>query len=281
MARSLIASLPEKTRLLGPVAGVSYSVASRIAVALKAGKAVADAAELSSCRAVLFHAPADQAGTLLRVLEDAPIKWQGKPLLVVESGSEDGPRRTDFAGLEAKGAAVAEVKNFGLPGILTIQGREPAAITAAHRFVRELKLRAIEILPGQEDAFGAAITLAGGALTPLIDAAGQLLKAAGARESDASHLAAALFQKTASEFDHSGRQSWLWYKHPPEADEMERQIMAAGALGPLLRELLLNGLRGFEKHPELAAALRQREAGAQARVMTVAPRPPASSGASE
>jgi hypothetical protein len=130
-------------------------------------------------------------------------------------------------------------------------------LTAAHQIARELKLKAVEILPGSTDAFEAAVTLGRCAITPLIDSAADLFRRAGIRDSEAARIAAALIQQTASEYAHSGKQSWGWYIRRPELDRLEAQLAAAGAsLGPVLRLLLIFGIETFEKYPELGCELR-------------------------
>ena len=122
---------------------------------------------------------------------------------------------------------------------------------------RDLKLKALEILPGSTDAFDAAVTLGCCAITPLIDSAAALFRRAGVRDSEAAQVAAALIQQTASEYAHSGKQSWGWYIRRPELDRLEAQLAAAGEpLGPILRQLLVFGIETFEKYPELGCELK-------------------------
>ena len=84
--RSIIGRLPSKTRVLGPVAAVSYRVASRIANLLKAGEAVRSADDLDAVRVILFHAPPDQEAALLAILKAAKIHWYGKSLILCDCG---------------------------------------------------------------------------------------------------------------------------------------------------------------------------------------------------
>jgi hypothetical protein len=109
-------------------------------------------------------------------------------------------------------------------------------------------------------SFDAAINLATSAFTPLIDRAALLLRHSGVREADAPRLAVALFQKTAADYLHSGKQSWGWYMQAPEAAGIEAQIASAGvtageSLAAVLRQLVLLGFEVFEKHQDVAQAL--------------------------
>ena len=247
VAKSLIGRLPAKTRDLGPVSAVSFRVASRIANTLRAGRAARTANELNDAAVVLFHSPPDQAGVLLEILESAEIHWPGKALIFCDCDDLRGAQ----ARFDARGASTAVARQFGIPGSIVVAGNG-AALTAAHRIARELKLKAIEILPGATDLFDAAVTLGNSAITPLIDCAAALLRQAGIRDGEAARIASALFSQTASEYARSGKQSWAWYMRKPQAERIEAQIAAVGeGPGPVLRQLLLFGLETFDKYPDV------------------------------
>src|ERR1043166_4174842 len=78
---SFIGRLPGKARSLGPVAGVSYRVASRIANSLRAGYAARFVHELNAVRLILFHSSDAQHDTLIDLLKSSGIQWPGKSLL--------------------------------------------------------------------------------------------------------------------------------------------------------------------------------------------------------
>ena len=203
-------------------------------------------------RTILFHAPPDQADTLLEFLQEAPIHWTGKSVIFCDC--EVSPYAMSV--LRSLGASVAALGASAIPGRLLLYGAGPALLTA-RGMARELAVKYIEIADGSSDSFGAAVTLGSGALTPLIDRVAGLLRSCGVRDSEAPTLAAALFQRTAGEYAHSGRQSWEWYMREPRASDLEAQIDAAGrCFGPVMRELILLGLDTFEKYRDLAASLR-------------------------
>lgn len=256
VAKSLVGRLPSKARDLGPVSAVSYRVASRIANTLRAGHPVRTAVELNDAAVVLFHAPPEQTEILLQLLEKAEIKWAGRALIFCDC-DEPAAARSHFEGL---GASTAVARQFGIPGRMALAG-SGAALAAAHRIARELKLRAVEILPHAMDTFDAAVTLGNAAITPLIDCAASLLRQAGIRDAEAAKLASALFLQTARDYAHSGKQSWAWYMRRPDAARIEDQVLAAGVrAAPVLRQLVLFGLDAFDKYPEVGAALRAKTA---------------------
>ncbi len=252
IAKGLIGRLPAKSRDVGPVAAVSLRVASRIANTLRAGYPVRSVDQLNVVPTILFQSPADQAPALLEKLEASNIGWHGKALIFCDC--DDAPPVR--ARLEARGASTASARQFGIPGRIAAEGNG-SALSVVHQMARDLKLKALEILPGSTDAFDAAVTLGCCAITPLIDSAAALFRRAGVRDSEAAQVAAALIQQTASEYAHSGKQSWGWYIRRPELDRLEAQLAAAGEpLGPILRQLLVFGIETFEKYPELGCELK-------------------------
>ncbi len=204
VGNSLIGQLSREA--LGPVCGVSYRVASRIANTLGGGYPwVRSAAEMNGAPAVLFHSPPDQIEGLLKLLESAPVDWSGKSLIFTATAPDSG--EAVIGRFRDRGASVAVARKFEIPGYLAIEGMSLALITA-HRIAKELRLKPIVIEAGYADIFDAAVTLGTSALTPLIDAAATFLRQAGVRDTDAPRLAAALFQETARAYAHSGKQSW-------------------------------------------------------------------------
>jgi hypothetical protein len=253
IGKSLIARLPPRD--FGPVVGVSYRVASRIANALRAGHPAREPAELNAPRTILFHAPPDQVLGLMQVLISTEIDWSGKALVICDCAVEPD-LLLDFS---IRGASIASARHLGIPGYLALQGTG-LALAAANRIARDLRLKTIEIPPGLENCFNAAVTLSTQAFTPLLDRVAALLRHAGARESEAPRLAAALFQTTAADYIHSGKQSWGWYVQPPDACQIETEIEAAErysgpGLAQVLRGLVLMGLDVYEKHENVAKAL--------------------------
>jgi hypothetical protein len=217
VSASLVGRLPSKTRELGPVSATSYRVASRIANTLRAGYAVRTAHELNDVPGVLFHAPPEHASSLLGVLENAEIDWKGKALVFCDCVVDPAVRQR----FRARGASTAVIRRLGIPGRLILESdqgsamRSSAASQIVQRIARELRMKAVPIAPGSEDAFDAVMTLGGAALTPLIDRAAALLRAAGIRDIEAAELAASLFEQTARDYGHSGKQSWAGYVRKP------------------------------------------------------------------
>jgi hypothetical protein len=245
---SLVARLPGKARSLGPVAAVSFRVASRIVNSIGAGTAARTAGELDGVRVILFHSSAEQFAPLFEALTAASIDWAGKSLIFCDC--EIPAAACDI--LRARGASVATLRRTPLPARLVVEGCAPA-LAIAHRMARDLGMKAIEITPQCSDAFETALTLGSGALTPLIDHAAGLLRQCGVRDTEAPRLAAALFEQTARDYARTGRQSWAWYQRAPETARL------GGRLRGLVAQLILFGLEEFGRHPEAVKAIKSAE----------------------
>jgi hypothetical protein len=250
--RSLIGGFVARSRDVGPVAAASFRVASRLANTLKGGYPVREPAALATARAILFYAPSSEVAAHLAILGDASLDWSTQALILCNCQADP----EILAPFREKGASIASIRDFGVPGFAFMHGSGEARKSAL-RVLRLLHLRTIESAPDSEGKFDAAVTLATAAVTPLLDQIAGLLRDSGARDSDANSLAAALVGQTAREFSRSGRQSWEWHILEPEAQRLLWQIAHAGASAELLRELLLLGFDVFGKHKEVAEAIRQ------------------------
>jgi hypothetical protein len=253
LSKSLVGHLPRKSRQIGPVAGVSFRVASRMTNSLRAGHAARSADELNGLPVILFHAPAGQVRIIAKLLEHAQIDWTDKALIFCDC--EAPVALVDR--FRALGASTAVARQFGVPGTIMVEGTA-SALMRAHRIASELRLRAIEITPGSGDVFAAALALATAAQTPLIHRATGMMRACGLRDKVAVQLATMLFEQTAQDYGHSGRQSWAWHVREPETEQIEAEIAAVEEpFRGLYRRLILLGFDDFEKHPEVASELRK------------------------
>jgi hypothetical protein len=251
VATSLAGRLAQKGGL-GPVVGVSYRVASRIANTMRAGTPARSSAALDPLRLVLFFSPPEQIDSLIEALNSVEISWAGKSVVIVDC---DPPALVPqwFTG---KGASLASIRHCGIPGRLRVEGSGPALLVA-QRMVRDLGMRAIEIPPGTEKHFEAAMLAGTAALTPLIDQTVDLFRRCGMRDSEAVAVGTTLFEQTARAYGYSGRQSWDWHNRAPESEELLRVIEGAPAqLRPSLRRLLIMGCDAMDRHLDLAEALR-------------------------
>lgn len=253
LSKSLIAHLPRKARQIGPVAGVSFRVASRMTNSLRAGYAARSASELNAMPVILFHAPDPQVRLLAELLEAANLDWKEKSLIFCDC-EVPVPILERFRVL---GATTAVARQFGIGGAVMVEGTAQA-LSWSLRIASELRLKAIQIKPGASDVFAATLTLATAALTPLVNRAADLLRTTGLRDKDAVTMATALFVQTIQGYGHSGKQSWVWHVREPEAEQVEAEIAAMEeSFRPLFRTLILAGFDDFEKHQNVALKLRK------------------------
>ena len=253
MSASLIGHLPRNPRLLGPVGGVSFRVASRIANTLKAGWPVRSLGEMNDLRRILFYSPAEHMLALAEALIDARIEWTGKSLVFCDCDAGSSL----VAHFRTAGASVARLRRCGVAGRLAVEGAAPA-LTWANGLVRELKRKPVLIAGGSEVLFDAAIMLGSGALTPLLDGAARLLRNCGLRDADAAQMAAGLFARTAAEYAHSGRQSWAWHSQEPDPSELVQQLNLMPAdLQSIVKRMLLLGFDTFDRHSAAEEAIQK------------------------
>jgi hypothetical protein len=250
---SLIAGFPRKDKVLGPVAAVSFRVASRIVNSLGAGVPARSASELDSVRVILFCSSAAQFPSLIELLGSAKIRWQGKSLIFLDY---DCPASSAEL-FRARGASVASMRRSALPKRLIIEG-QGASLAFAHRIARSLGVKSIEIDRANLPAFEMALTLGAGALTPLIEQAAILLRQCGVRDAEATRLAASLFEQTARDYARTGRQSWVWYQRAPETLRLMEQLSAVGRrLRKIAGELILFGMDEGDRNGQASREIRE------------------------
>ncbi len=249
-AASLAAALARNPGKLGPVVGVSYRVASRIANSLGLGTPARDVSALRAIDLILFHAPMQQMRILASQFQEAGLDWSRKNLVFVDCDA--GPMREG----PMAAAASAWITRCPIPGKLAVGGHG-TALTAAIRLASRHDRRPLIVPSTAKHRFDAAMLLGGAAITPLIDAVAHILRGTGLVDKEATQMAVMLFQTTIQAYGRSGRQSWEWHVQEPDREKVESQIAAlAEREAGVLRDLLLLGFERFQRHEEVAAVLR-------------------------
>lgn len=243
---------------IGPIAAMNLQLASRISNKLRAGFPVRSADAFAAADLILFHAPLEQQVALAAVLHAGSLDWPAKSLIFCDCSPSPDVRRN----LQSLGAAVVVARSFGVPGNLLIEAERRAgrnastAVIALQRIARQLQMQPVEIPPASSERVDAAVLLGTAPVTALIDRAAQLLREAGVRSRDAARIASAVFDQTARDYQHSGKQSWTWYLRKPSMESLQRQISAAGPeFDHRLRDLLLFSLQQFGRHKDIASQL--------------------------
>ena len=201
----------------------------------------------AACPVVLFHSPPDHLEALARDC------WKRRRSTGRERRLSSAiARRTTRPG----SAFRQKPRALPWPGSSVFRAAwlwreiDGAGLHAARRIARELRMKAVEISPDAADLFDAAVTLGSAAITPLIDRAAALLRDAGIGDPEAARIASSLFEQTARDYAHSGKQSWAWYGRKPLIVRLKAQIASAGPeLEPVLRQLLVFGFRDVPQTP--------------------------------
>lgn len=123
-ATSLAGALVHGLGRLGPVVGVSYRVASRLANSLGVGTPARDAGALQPIELVLFHAPLRQMQILAEQFQQAGISWSGKNLIFVDCDGSPMERSP------MSGASFAWITKCPIPGRLAVGGSGTALVAA-------------------------------------------------------------------------------------------------------------------------------------------------------
>lgn len=253
VARGLLGRVRSRGDLLGPVVAGSVRVAARIVGSLRAGTPARSPAALNGVRAVLFVSEARQMPGAVQLLLHADVNWAGRSAIACDS---DWPLAAR-AELHRRGASTAVVRTLpGNVGVSLVEG-DTAALRHAQRLVTNAGLKPVTIDTGYAPLVQVAEILCSAAVTPMMDRAAGLFRAAGVRDNEAARLAARLTSETAAKFAHSGRQSWDWHVRPPNPEALAVLVGAVPEdLRGILSELILAGFADFARHPEVAERLR-------------------------
>ncbi|MBI1790947.1 MAG: DUF2520 domain-containing protein [Acidobacteria bacterium] len=220
---SFVARLPRLARDLGPVAALSYRVASRIARTLRAGHAVPGFQHLQACRLILLCVPAKQIpGALARLSES--LDWPGPTVLDCGPGADS--RR--LAELREQGAAIGSLRPVaGLANRLFVAEVDPAAVRAADRLAGRLGGRTEIVETERLDLYLAALTFGSSLFTPLLAAAADCLREAGLSKAGVDQVSGALFEQSLRGYQYSGNRSW---RGPLAAGDSQRVMGELSAL---------------------------------------------------
>ncbi len=249
VAASPLARLPHLADRLGPVAALTYRLASRIVNSLRAGYAVKEATRLAACRLVLVRVPDIGLAEAVGRLE--PADWTAKTVLLWESGADSAA----LDPLRVQGASAACVNLIeGCPNCYVVEG-DPAALRQAKLLVRALSGRAVELDRRHMVLYEAGLTLSSSLFTPLIAAAVECLGAGARRPASAARVATALFQKSLHAWERHGRKSWNGPLAAGDEAVIHRQLRALERINPHLaryyRNAALFALEYFDRHPAL------------------------------
>lgn len=248
-SRSFLARMPSLHARLGPIKGVTYPAARRLAVALRAGFAVPYYSALEFCPVIWISVPESSLDHVARDLaEQTPIHKTS----IVVCGT---PRESaSFDVLHARGARVATLN-------LLDQSWQSAFVSEGHReavrHIRKLLTedhrRMFELCTGGKDAFLAGVHMANELLRPWISGAVDCLAASGIPRVEAVSIAESLAGRAFRAHAKAGGQPWS----VPACEEMtlaleqrvDRLRKSSQKRARLYAEGLLLALEYFQRGP--------------------------------
>ncbi len=256
VGKSFLADLPHLSRELGPVAGGSFRLASRIANTLGAGFAVRNMDALDSSRVILICAGGGAISGLVGDLSRAVISWPRKTLLLCDSNlfSDSLPE------FHLRGAFTGSINALGgSRERFVVEGDRPAVLGAKH-LARELKVPSLELNREKVATYGAALMFSSSLFTPLLDSCIKCLREAGVGGATAGSVTELLFQRTLRAYLHAGKKSWPGALAGGDQEAIRKQLGALQASEPIMAEYYrmsaVFALELFGAHPELARSLR-------------------------
>jgi predicted short-subunit dehydrogenase-like oxidoreductase (DUF2520 family) len=246
---------------LGPVAALSFRVASRIANSIRAGRPVKAYADLDGCDAIIVAVPDSALGQAVASLRHCGVNWSGVAALLYSARCDS----SELKDLQKEGASVASLRAVGATERRFLVEGDAAAVRWARLLVQHAHGRAIQVDSGAAATYLAAVSLSSSLFTPLIEAAIAALRLAGAPPLEASRVAEMLFERSLRAHKHGGRKSWTGPLALGDQEEVFKEVEALSARDPLLgRYYEVNcalALQFFGRHPKLLKALRERSSG--------------------
>lgn len=259
VSRSLLARIPGLKHELGPVAGISVRIASRISNSLLSGFAVSGPADFASTPFILVCAPGAGLHRAMASLGEASLSWERTTILIVDSNGYS----TEFPEFLERGAAVGSLNPVeGLENSFVIEGSR-TAVREARRIVKQLRGKPIEVHCDQMPSFDAARTIASSLFTPMVDGCVEALLVAGMDRARATQFAEALFARTLRSYMHAGRRGWSGPVATNDRAAISRQYEALREVNFLRAEYFRQSAEFafhlYQTFPELARYLSREQ----------------------
>jgi hypothetical protein len=223
-ARSPVARLLPGS--LGPVKGLSYRTAVRLTGSLRAGIPVKEYSDLAHSPAIFVCVPDESLANVVAELASSGLSFTGKCVVLCDAAH---PTEALDA-LRNAGAAAASLNEVHDQFI--VEG-DSLAVRFVKRFLRQHRVRPIELNPGTKADFFAGIEFSGELMMPLAAAALNAFQLAGLDRSLAAKVMETAAGRALRSFITAGRKGWsppLDIELPhPELNEYRKQLVAAAA----------------------------------------------------
>ncbi|MGH9675355.1 MAG: hypothetical protein ACRD44_19460 [Bryobacteraceae bacterium] len=190
---------------LGPVVATTLRVASRLVNSLGAGRPSEDPAALADCETILVSAPRRALADVVRNLKVAAPSWQGKSILLYQSGGGDWGQLDPLA---QSGAATGYLGCLErpTPPWYVLEG-SPGAVKAGRELL-PAGAYIVQIQPGAGLTFGSGLTLASVMLIPLFDGALRCMLLSGVDRRTSMDLVDKMVRFTLRAYQRGGQKTW-------------------------------------------------------------------------
>ncbi len=261
LAESALVRLPGLCREFGPVAAASLRLASRYANTLKFGQP-GSVSDFDHCRLVAIQSPADDMRGVIRLLRNADVDWNGRPVVLLN----DDLDASALADLRHKGALACAAALAPGPGTpLVLAEGDAKAVKAVREWAQRAQARCVELNAGTKLTYGAGVTAASSLFTPILEAALRSFRAAGLGLADSRRILAYLAGAAVRSHHAHGRKGWVNPALPARQQAIRTQLTALAALDPALArfqvDVLRSSLRLLGQPEEWLDALAREESG--------------------
>jgi len=220
---------------IGPVASTSFRVASRIANAMRAGRAVPSVEAFEDSHLMLISVPAKATASAVAQLVAAPFEWKHRTVILE---GDDGACLAPLHQLGAITGVIAAMPGSG-GRLFLLEGERPAVRELRPLLGRTAKL--VLIPPGARARFDAGLTLAGHALFPLLAAADAAFVTAGLSRRLTDPVLEKTVQRALRAWTSARRKGWTTLD-APDKTRTARQIAALEHASPRTGACLKNVL---------------------------------------
>jgi hypothetical protein len=220
---------------IGPVASTSFRVASRIANAVRAGRAVASVEAFEDSHLILISVPAQAMASAVAQLVAAPFEWKHRTVIL------EGDDGACLAPLHQLGAITGVITVMPGAGgrLFLLEGERPAVREPRALLGRTVQL--VLIPPGARARFDAGLTFAGHALFPLLAAADAAFATTGLHRRLTDPVLGKTVQRALRAWTNARRKGWSTLDVPDET-RIARQIAALEHTSPRAGACLKNVL---------------------------------------
>jgi predicted short-subunit dehydrogenase-like oxidoreductase (DUF2520 family) len=217
---------------LGPVKATNIRTASRLVNRLRAGRAVAEYADLQEARVVLLCVPDALARQAIEELVRQEAEWRGRSVVIWSLRHSSAL----LAPLAERGAWTASAYAFDHAGDRTIlvEG-QASAVRMARQLFRDAKVRILKVTASRKSLYAAGTDCCSRQLLPLLSLAVDCFRQAGVTPPRINTLLEQLVLRTVRAYSRAGKNALSSSRPCPELVQL--QLHALTETDPALARL--------------------------------------------